>query len=459
MIARLNLALSLFVGCLCAAPHSVAVRNVTVVDVERGVLLPGRTIVVRGELIEAVAVNVPSDAVIVNGTGKFAIPGLWDMHVHLWFEHHQFPRYLANGVTGVRDMGSDFRRVSGWRKNVEAGVLLGPHVETCGSPLDGVASGDAKLPSQVILTPDEARQACDRLDAQGVDFIKVLSQLPREAYFALLERARKWRVPVAGHVPYSVSVDEAIDARQRSMEHLFGVLLACSRDEAKLHKALLANPDATEYRNIEIKIMDTYSEQKAAALFQRMSRFDTWQVPTLTMYRRGPMTTGAAKREYALIEQIVKHMQRAGVPMMAGTDTGDPGTRPGDELHRELELLVEAGLTPLEALRSATLAPARYLDALDSLGSIEKGKLADIVLLDANPLEDIRNTRKIAGVFVRGRFLSKEWLDAEAAREASIEPGLLERACSQPLNTILPSPECVAGVIVKDPGGSRAVKR
>ncbi|MBV8820396.1 MAG: hypothetical protein JO022_18695, partial [Acidobacteriaceae bacterium] len=234
--------------CSLCRPADLVIRNVTVVDVVSGVERPKQSVLIRNKQIAAVAETVAAAPTthVVNGAGKFLIPGLWDMHVHLWYRDHQFPLYLANGVTGVRDMGSDLSWVNQWRDQMKAGKLLGPHVETCGPAVDGVPSADAKLPVLVVRGPNDARTTFDRLDDLQVDFIKVLSSTPRDAYFALAERARKYYVPVAGHVPVSVSLQEAVDARQKSVEHMTGVLLACSKDEATLRArqaAVVVNED------------------------------------------------------------------------------------------------------------------------------------------------------------------------------------------------------------------------
>lgn len=439
-------------GLFLAQGSDFLIRNITVIDVKTGSELARRSVWIHNGQIAGVSEHpaAPAAAVVVNGNGKYLIPGLWDMHVHLWYKEHQFPLYLANGVTGVRDMGSDLSWVNHWRDQMKAGKLLGPRIQTCGPPVDGRVSGDSKLPVLVVRTPNDARQTFDRLDNMDVDFIKVLSNVPRDAYFALVERARKWYIPVAGHIPESVSLMEAIDARQKSAEHMTGVLLACSKHEDNLRQRLLLAmeaQDAGSYEKVRTEILRSYDGKKAEELFERMARFDTREVPTLVMLRRemfpdtevlknphlklispeirkawaapgeaeeaiADATRALMAAQYAKLCELLVQMKRAGVKIMAGTDTGDPYTYPGYDLHHELELLVAAGLTPLEALRSATIEPAAYMGVEDSTGSIEKGMAADLVLLDADPLADIRNTTRIDGVFVDGKYLSKARLAA-----------------------------------------------
>ena len=180
---------------------------------------------------------------MVDGTGKFLIPGLWDMHVHLWESTPMFPLYLANGVTGVRDMGSDFTRTNRWRKEP-----LAPRVYTSGPAIDGKASNEPRLPVVVVTNNNEAVNAVNKLDDDGSDFIKILSRLTPDAYDAVAYRARLLRIPFAGHVPDSISVWRALDARQKSIEHLFGVMLACSsaEDELRTARASAKEPKTTE---------------------------------------------------------------------------------------------------------------------------------------------------------------------------------------------------------------------
>jgi len=397
-----------------------------VVDVTTGTGRPHMTLVIDQDRIRtmgpAASTKVPPGATIVSGQGKFLIPGLWDMHVHLWYEQNQLPVYLAFGITGVQDMGSTFERVAKWRAAIVEGKAPGPHVVTCGPPVVEKPTGDDKLPGIIATTPEEARKAFDQLWDMDVDFIKVLSGLSRDAYFALAEQARHWDIRLVGHVPRAVTAAEALDARQRSMEHLFGVQAAVMTDGA-------------------------LDEKKAVDFFERSAQQGTRQAPTLLLWRRmGHLDDeklkadprlkyvpeairkswpdpGAESKDWsadqraqwkeqvARIYRLVALAKRTKVELLAGTDTGDPYTIPGASLHDEIEELVRAGLTPREALESATLAPARFLGWDGAMGTIVQGKVADLVLLDADPMDDIRNTRHIAAVFSRGKYYSRKDLD------------------------------------------------
>lgn len=445
--------LLLAVAALLSA-QSFTIGNVNVVDVETGTVRKSFVRVTNG-VIAAIAPAGPAGT--VDGSGKYLIPGLWDMHVHLWEKRPMFGLYIANGVLGIRDMGSDLARTKALRAGVERGRTIGPRIYTPGTPLNGPSQPSEKLPVVTVTSAEQSRQAVDNLDRQGVDFLKTLSTLSADSYFALAQRARVIRAIFAGHVPESVTVSQALDARQKSMEHLFGIALACSSEERELREArqeaIRAN-DAAALARVRTRTYETFSESRATDLFKRMARFDAWQTPTLTLRKRlslmdlDPLVQEAIKLapadirqswtdpredlkkatpeqlerfryDYEFHSKIVALMQRSGVGLLAGTDTGDDYVLPGYALHDELELMVQAGLTPLQALRTATLNPAKYFGIDAQTGSIARGKRADLVLLEANPLDDIRNTRRIHAVIVRGRILHRKRLNALAKESDS----------------------------------------
>ncbi|MBS1874217.1 MAG: amidohydrolase family protein [Acidobacteria bacterium] len=437
----------LFLGLgLALIPVNAAVvtviRDVNVIDGTGAGPVPHSTIVIKDERIVTLGpvakVATPPGARVIEGAGRYVIPGLWDMHVHLWHSQNQLPVYVANGVTGVRDMGSDFVRTNAWREAVEAGKAIGPHVVTSGPAVAGKKPDDDKLPVIVAVDAEAARRAFDQLDDMGVDFVKVLTDLPRQSYFALAERARKWRGTVAGHIPAAVTAREAINARQASVEHLFGLFVACSSMEERVRAG---QADAA-------MAVKTFDEEKARELFKQSALFETRQTPTLTLWERMSRTEAAARvhdprlryvpqairatwpkaeeelkplpddeaaamrAQVDVAYRMVRLMKETGVEIMAGTDTGDPYTVPGVTLQRELELLVKAGLTPAQALETATVIPARFLGWEESMGTLKAGMVADLVVLDANPLADIRNVSKVSGVAVRGRYLQRSQIRA-----------------------------------------------
>jgi len=373
---------------------------------------------------------------VIDATGKFLIPGLWDMHVHLDPQGNALRALVVNGITGIREMysGIPIATLAAWRARPEnpriviAGFLDGPLM---------LNSGRAPPDAYAVGTADQARLAVTLLAVSGADFLKVYNSLPREAYFEIARESKRLGIPFAGHVPEAVSPTEASEAGQRSQEHLIDILLACSTREAELRSQRIATMNdpaiSGQERMLQLGfpepqgLFDTYDEAKATALFKTFVKNATWHTPTLallqsfltdkTRARRMAYMQDLTAEQFdmwmarigALLERhkkLVGDMHRAGVEFLAGTDAG-PNTplSPGTGLHDELELLVESGFTPMEALQAATRNPARYFGKLQEMGTLEPGKVADLLLLEANPLDDIRNTRKIGMVILRGRII------------------------------------------------------
>jgi imidazolonepropionase-like amidohydrolase/pimeloyl-ACP methyl ester carboxylesterase len=456
----------------------MAIHEVDVVDVERGLVVPRQTVLITGNRISAVEpaadVRIPAGATVVEARGAYLIPGLWDMHAHSASDRvtrgAMLSMYVANGVTGVRDMHADcfepcaedrstIAQVNGWRRDIAAGRLVGPRIVAASDALNGPAPGE---PSSVQMpaSGEEGRAIVGLLQQRGVDLIKIYDMLPRTAYFALAPEAVRLGIPFAGHVPVEVRASEASDAGQRSMEHLVGILEACSDREDELRPQAIAQLKSETPRVLSTVLLmaDSYSEERCAALFANFVANGTWQVPTLLVHDKAArlawrddwrlryvpteeravwdelqqyeietlwgMDPEGFARLYRVMSGIVLAMHRAGVRILAGSDAAWVGAFPGFSLHDELELLVAAGLTPAEALRAATLGPAQYLDATDSLGSVAPGRLADLVLLEANPLEDVRSTQRIRAVVTDGRFFDRHALDGLLAEvEAAADGG------------------------------------
>jgi imidazolonepropionase-like amidohydrolase len=443
----------------------LAISDVTVIDATGAPAKPNMTVIITGDRITEIAktgeVAIPKSAQVIDGKGKFVIPGLWDMHVHTVIgslPKYYFPLFIANGVTGVRDMAADLGLLKQLRKEINENGLVGPRL-IGGQMVDGPIPFWPGLP---ISVSDEAsaRQAAASAKDRGADFIKVYSLIPRQPYFVLADEAKKRRIPFAGHVPLSVSAAEASDAGQKSIEHLEGIFLACSAEEAELRKVLeQAVRDANDIDQIrtslvrvlnqtEERALETYSQEKAAALFARFAKNGTWQAPTLVVKRAGAFMddsdftndprlkylrpglvegwknkddwrlknrTPEKSARYRMIFQkqleLVLAMHRAGVKMLAASDAVVWYVVPGFSLHDEMELFVKAGLSPMEALQTATLNPATYLGLIDSVGTVERGKKADLVLLESDPLENISNTKKINAVVVNGKLIARVALD------------------------------------------------
>jgi imidazolonepropionase-like amidohydrolase len=466
-VKSLLLTLLLFPSFLEAQSPSIPsnqpliLTHVTVIDVTGSPAKPDMSVVIRNHRIATMgrtsSVVPPKDSEIVDATGKFLIPGLWDMHVHTGRKDIFLPLYIANGVTGVRDMGGDIEDPSGelsslsgryvqlslWRSAIEEGSLLGPRLVIAGFLIDGF-----KWPGNIAATnAAEGRQAVDVLKKTGVDFVKVKSFLSKDTFLAIAAEARSQHMVLAGHVPDTVRVAEASDAGQKSIEHLTGIALGCSTIERQLmdEKAqAFAARDRARYAGIEPRATATFDLTIASALFSRFVTNGTWQVPTLVELRRNAMGEDSGQNDprwaylpaslrdwwsksrnatapiggqelFASDLLLTKQMHQSGVLFLAGTDIPNPSILPGFALHDELKLLVSAGFSPMEALQAATLNPARYLGREKDLGTIETGKLADLVLLDASPLDEISNTQKIRAVIVNGRYLNRKTLDAMLA--------------------------------------------
>jgi imidazolonepropionase-like amidohydrolase len=441
---------------------TLAITHVSVIDATGAPPKADMTVIVKDQRITALGTSAvlrpPPHATIVDGRGKYLIPGLWDMHVHTvfgdWLPRNEkvvLPLFVANGVTGVRDMGGDLDVLKEWRAEIAAGRLLGPRMIIAGPMLDGPTP---RFPSSApVANAADGRRVVDELAAQGVDFIKIQSLIPRDGYFAAADEAKKLELTFVGHVPDAVRASEASDAGQKSIEHFTGIFEACTSIEDQLIKGP---------KSLGVNVTN-YDPARARVVIALMAKNQTWQVPTLAWERgqwlvddidltHDPLTKYAptawkdhtwpmfvrailqdmdtdplpVRKKFVQMElDMTLAMFRAGVPFLAGTDTA-AGVHifPGFSLHDELALFVRAGLTPMQALQTATLNPAKFIDRVPDLGTVEQGKLADLVLLDANPLEDIANTRKIRAVVLAGRYLDRAELDRmlESVERAAAAP-------------------------------------
>ena len=435
----------------------LAFENVTVLPMVSEAALAGQTVLVKGGTIVAVGpareLTCDADCTRVDGTGKFLIPGLADMHVHVWAEG-ELPLYVANGVTLVRNMWGEPLTLA-MRRRVEEGKILGPRIVTAGRLVDGDPPiwGEA---SAVATTPERARALMDEQKAAGFDFFKVYSRMTPEVFDAIAAHAREIGFPFAGHVPGAVPLEHALDSGMATVEHLTGWSEATRRsggpypsqasvpDWRKRGEAVAAL--ARRIRAGETSWSDVFDPERRRAVAEKAAAKRVWQVPTLVVNRRiftsrrqaaerlarpemrfvapevrsswNPATDfrlkGFSDDDLELLQVLfeedlrrVKALAEAGAPLLAGTDAPNPWVVHGFAIHDELASLVEAGLTPYQALVAATRAPAEFLGEAAKAGTVEVGKRADLVLLDANPLEDIAATRGIAGVSLAGRWLSR----------------------------------------------------
>ena len=422
------------------------ISRATVIDGTGAPAQSGMTLVIEDNRIQALgkdgSVAVSKNAKVIDASGKYVIPGLWDMHIHLFSTRASaLPALVANGVTGVRDLGGLLRDIDEWRIKIDSGLMVGPRIFRSGPTLNGRQFGIHQV---AVMNESEARGAVRALYKSGVDCIKVHRAISREAYFGAIDESRKLGLSVAGHIPRTVTPQEASNAGQTSIEHVI-----------TLFEGTFANSHQNESY---AAALDRFAKESADGLFALFSSNKTAFTPTLVSHRMATqfgranpnsrdkyVSRSATKwtaelvsrdkdqltqefyenkaQEFRITLPLVKQMQQAGVLLLAGSDLGPAGTYPGFDLHDELDLMVEAGITPMQALQSATRNPATFLK-LNDAGTIAAGKIADFVLLDANPLEQITNTQKIRAVVLRGRYLDREALDgllSEAERIAQLE--------------------------------------
>lgn len=446
-------------GPALPARQSMAIVEVTVVDpaqarspAPRTVLIEDGRIVAVAELRDAV---IPAGAQRVDGRGRYLIPGLVDLHVHLFNlvskrppNDWTFPLFVANGVTAVREMSTDaagLTQVRRWNEALERGEHVAPRIVAAGIAVGGE-------------TPAAAASAVEAAADAGADFAKVFSELPQAQWQAALAAARRRGLPLIGHVPAQVALQAAAGAGQRDNEHLMQAMEACSALEAEFLTHRAAGGEALSPARLDadaVQAAQYFDTRRCRDVATALAAAGQVQVPTLVLPHSEAQGSAAAlstdprwiylraderlrwqraqagltaedhhlfRERWSMLRRIAPIFHRQGVVLMAGTDTPMPGVYPGYSLHEELALLVAAGLSPREALRAATVQPARFLGIDADSGTIAAGRRADLILLDADPTRDIRNTRRIHAVVLDGRLLTREALDellTDAARAQS----------------------------------------
>lgn len=458
----------------------LAVVDTNVVDVIQGAVLSHQSLVIADGRITDIGaadtVKIPSQAMRIPGQGRYLIPGLWDMHVHLRSSRSKpevalveanaalLDLFLPNGVVGVREMGGDLADyVLQWREEIRTGKRTGPRILTAVRKID---QEPPDWPGSLgVKTPAEAREAVRQMKQAGADFIKVyFSRIPPEVLAAVVDEAHKLNLRVTGHWPGNIPIQAVTDIGQDGIEHV-NYLPVYRRPEYEQFANELAARRGTEWAadGAEVLARRLYllDDKGAEQVYRAMAAKSVWITPTLTVMTRIYQELGTRDfsqdprqafvfpavweswdpklggrkpvegRPHALMGLFLKRCQaallavyKAGVPMLAGTDCGVNNSYmfPGWSLHDELESLVAAGVTPADALRMATINAARWRGEADSQGSIEKGKVADLVLLRSDPLEAIRHTREIEAVVDAGKYYSRTDLDTmlqEAARRAA----------------------------------------
>lgn len=432
---------------LAVALQLVAITHATVVDPDAAQPRRDQTILLRGARIEAVGpsatTSVPRGARVVDATGKFVIPGMWDMHVHADAPGARalLPLFVAHGVTGVRDMNGHLDTLRRFQRDVAAGTLVGPRMVVSGPYLVGRPLPPAfGMPHHVVTDSASAVAGVAAVAASGADFIKVHNWIPAAAHRVIAAEARRRGLVFAGHVAAPTTVLQAAEAGQRSQEHLYGFANACDAADSATVAAGLP---------IQQFVMGACTSASQAGVYAALARQRTWVTPTLIvqemlasmrptivagdstaqLYPDALMRRVAMEMELPPIPpptavaagavlfrkrlEVVRGLHAAGVPLLGGTDAPLAAGGPGKSLAGELRYLVAAGLSPREALRTVTTEPARYL-AADSLGRVAPRAVADLVVLDADPLADIGNVGRVHLVVANGRVYDR------AAREAMV---------------------------------------
>lgn len=430
----ISLLVILFMTFCHATKHSCLITNVNVVDVNTGKILKNKTVAIDNHRISAIynkEIAGSDSTVVIDGKGKYLIPGLWDMHAHYQWSHADLdPLLIANGITGVREMWGNMPAFVEIPKNTQQEGLVSPDIYTSGDLIDGNPPS-FPMGCLVVTTPEEAVDAVKKQIDKNVDFIKIYSSLSNDCFMAIAKESKKRNITFAGHIPVRVSIYQAIEAGMASSEHLYGFLNACSSVDTS-NEALV----------------NTFSEMRFDTLCAVLAKSSMWICPTLTVNRAmsslndsifmndnrksylpgyvleiwnmkmNPYTKGqidvfanSQKVRYLFELSLIGKMNEKGVKFIAGTDFPNPYVFPGFSLHDELSLMVKGGMPPLDVLRSATINPAIFMNKKADFGSVEAGKIASLVLLNKNPLENIENTKSIETVIVQGKVYNRKALD------------------------------------------------
>ncbi|MDR9409319.1 MAG: amidohydrolase family protein [Balneolaceae bacterium] len=450
--------------------NATIIQNITTIDAENG-MTDHQTVVIKdGKILEIgssedLSVSAENNE-IIDGSGKFLIPGLWDAHVHFSYIEKlapsMFDLFLAYGITSVRDTGGRIMFIKQWKDQAVANPTEAPRVMIAGTLLDGEpnvydGSSPGRPPLSVGLeTVEDVTEMVNRLDSIGVDLLKSYEMLTPEQFREVMRLADEKGLKVTGHVPLSMNAVSASNAGLNSMEHMRNLEVSMASNWEELQEQRLQlleegqdDPGGILRSRIHSAMRETaienYDEERANEVLQVLAKNETWQIPTLALNTRSvekfythsewqetftllpdsieqEWYTSAEEGEQAEISDfqaeysswlfnMVGKINEAGITIMAGTDTPIGLLTPGRSLHHELKVMVDAGLTPMEALQSATLNPARYFEMENELGTIDEGKWADLLILDANPLEDIENTLEIDAVIKQGEVYDREELD------------------------------------------------
>ncbi|WP_288342158.1 amidohydrolase family protein [uncultured Roseivirga sp.] len=446
------------IACQPKDSVDILITHAEVIDVETGEIWSNQLIGINDGTIVFISDDDAKDYYAketIDANGKYVIPGLWDMHIHFrggeeLVEENKslIPLFLANGITGVREAGGDMtQKIFEWQDAIEAGNMKGPKIFTSGPKLDG--PGGTWAGSIPVTTQEEAVEAVDSLIDLGSDFVKLYdSRISRDAYIWILEEAKRRGIKTSGHMPFSVMLDEAVEAGLGSVEHLYYVLKGTSTEEQEVTDDVIAGK-ASFWGSMN-RLMATTTKEQEQAAFNLLRDNNTYVTPTLYIgnvltylkevdhtndqylnyvgdgiidtYKGRIRSALNANEEFTQMRidlnntfvNLVPKLHKAGVTLMAGSDCGASNSYvyPGESLHGELKALVDAGLPEIEALKAATINGAKFLEVDDFYGSLKAGKSGDLLILNENPLEDISNTQNISRMVLQGKVYSKADMDA-----------------------------------------------
>ncbi len=456
-----------------ALPTRIVVTDVSIVNMEDGAISTHRDVDIRDGVIVAINPHEHHGMVagveLVDGHGKFLIPGLWDMHTHIKHPEVDFPVYLANGVLGIRNMGGEQDKVFTWDRELKAGTMLGPLAFVSGPILDGPGGPvEPKSYGVFIANAEQAHAEVDAFEARGADFVKVYDALSSESYFAIAAESRKVGLPFAGHVPNQITIMEAVQAGQRSIEHGIEHRGESTAEEELIQREKTDNYFSEAMRTQNFTLIPEgiaregeiwrshFSQQRADNLYRALAQHGTYLCPTLVTERWGaygdeiaskpdprqrfidpntlpywqpsanmltkyatPAYKAWFKTKYKMLMQQIPRQQALGVQLLAGTDLTVPFIYPGSSVHEEIKLFAQAGLTPLQALQTATTRPVAFFGIEKSQGSVAVGKKAEMVLLDGNPLQDLENLDRISAVLTHKQVFLRPALNRMEVQAAA----------------------------------------
>jgi len=420
------------------------INNVNIIDVKNEIVLYDKNIAIAGERIISISnkeFQPEGESIVIDGSGKFLIPGLWDMHTHYHSNYHYSSNlFIANGVTGLREMWGKMDSVKSIREKSELGLILSPDIYSSGN----IINGEGGWPPYGVLVKNEeeaVNEVIKQVD-EGVDFIKIYNDLSKDQYIAISKICNQLGISFSGHLPMDVNIWEAMENQQKSFEHQMGFLENCSSKPEDI-EVLSKNYDRSAVLDF---LVEHFDRKLFDSIANTLSKSNTWLCPTNIFWKNFHNRDNPKYINNQLLEYMPKNIQQSwgtpnevlernknafragrknnefqislmadlvnkGVKILAGTDFPNPYCYPGFSLHDELQLMVEGGMTSAQALNTATFNPVLFMNKEKEFGKVAMNYIASLVLLDANPLEDIKYTRQIFGVFLRGEYLNRSRLD------------------------------------------------